>query len=127
MSAVGGRPDASQTRLYLPLVTQSGHARINEGRSRLGYVRAPTPLTFSALSISLSITGSSIVAGMVQGRPSAIFFMVLRRTLPERVFGSLATVIASLKAATGPIFSRMRPMHSCSISATAGSRPPSAR
>jgi hypothetical protein len=44
---------------------------------------------------------------MVQGVPSAIFFMVSRRILPERVFSSLAIVIASLKAATGPIFSRI--------------------
>jgi hypothetical protein len=36
--------------------------------------------------------------------------MVPRRTVPERVFGSRVTVIASLKAATGPIFSRMRPI-----------------
>jgi hypothetical protein len=86
-----------------PLLTQSGHSLVNEGWPRLGLVHAPTPLPFSALSISLSITGSSIVAGMVQGSPSAIFFMVPRRTLPERVFGSRATVITSLKAATGPI------------------------
>jgi hypothetical protein len=41
---------------------------------------------------------------------SAIFFMVPRRILPERVFGSRATAIANLKEATGPIFSRMRAM-----------------
>ena len=34
----------------------------------------PTPLLFSTLSISSRIAGSSIVAGMVQGAPSAIFF-----------------------------------------------------
>ena len=44
-----------------------------------------------------------MVAGMVQGSPSAIFFMVPRRILPERVLGSRATMIASLNAATGPI------------------------
>jgi hypothetical protein len=31
-----------------------------------------------------------MVAGMVQAVPSAIFFMVPRRILPERVFGSRA-------------------------------------
>ena len=43
--------------------------------------------------------------------------MVPRRILPERVFGSRATTIASLNEATGPIFSRISPQHSCSISA----------
>jgi hypothetical protein len=38
--------------------------------------------------------------------PSAIFFMVPRRILPERVLGRRLTVMAILKAATGPIFSR---------------------
>ena len=40
--------------------------------------------------ISSRIAGSSIVAGMVQVSPSAIFFMVPRRILPERVFGRRA-------------------------------------
>ena len=53
---------------------------------------------------------------MVQVSPSAIFFMVPRRILPERVFGSRGTVIASLKAATGPILSRTSATHSLSIS-----------
>jgi len=48
----------------------------------------PTPLLFSAPPISSKIAGSSMVAGMVQGSPSAIFLMVPRRILPERVFGS---------------------------------------
>jgi hypothetical protein len=51
------------------------------------------PLPFRAPPISSRIAGSSIVAGMVQGSPSAVFFMVPRRILPERVFGSRATVI----------------------------------
>src|SRR5215470_5245473 len=74
-------------------------------------------LPFSASPISSSTLGSSIVAGMVQLSPSAIFLMVPRRILPERVFGSLPTVIASLKAATGPSFSRTRATISFSISA----------
>ena len=82
--------------------------------------RPPTPFPFSAPPISSRIAGSSIVAGIVQGSPSAIFFMVPRRILPERVFGSRATVMASLKAATGPIFSRTSATHSCSISAAGG-------
>ena len=44
----------------------------------------PTPLPFSTFSISRRIAGSSIVAGIVQGSPCAIFFMAPRRTLPER-------------------------------------------
>src|SRR5713101_8689120 len=63
----------------------------------------PTPYPFKALPISPRIAGSSMVAGMVHGSPSAIFFMVPRKILPDRVFGSRATVMASLKAATGPI------------------------
>jgi hypothetical protein len=47
----------------------------------------PTPLPFSASPISSKIAGSSIVAGMVQGSWSAIFLIVPRRILPERVFG----------------------------------------
>ena len=48
--------------------------------------------------------------------PSAIFFMVPRRILPERVLGRRGTVMASLNAATGPIFSRTSATISCSIS-----------
>ena len=44
--------------------------------------------------------------GALQLSPSAILRMVPRRILPERVFGSRATAIAILKAATGPILSR---------------------
>src|SRR5581483_9950766 len=47
----------------------------------------PYTLPFSASPISSSTLGSSMVAGMVQGSPSAIFLMVPRRILPERVFG----------------------------------------
>ncbi len=73
----------------------------------------PTP-------ISSRIAGSSIVAGIVQASPSAIFFIVPRRIFPERVFGSRATMIASLNAATGPIFSRTSTTSSRSISPAAG-------
>ena len=47
---------------------------------------------FKADWISSRIPGSSIVAGIVQGSPPAIFFIVPRRILPERVFGRRATV-----------------------------------
>src|ERR1700757_3166236 len=77
-------------------------------------------LPFSASLISSSTFGSSMVAGIVQGSPSAIFLMVPRRILPERVFGSRATVIASLNAATGPSFSRTSATISFSISAGGG-------
>src|ERR1700722_13932448 len=73
-------------------------------------------LSLSAASTSSSAFGSSMVAGIVQLSPSTIFFMVPRRILPERVFGSRATVMARLNAATGPIFSRTNATHSCSIS-----------
>jgi len=76
----------------------------------------PTPLPLSAAQISSRIPASSMVAGMVQLSPSAIFFMVPRRILPDRVLGSRPTVMASLKAATGPIFSRTRTTHSRSMS-----------
>ncbi len=44
----------------------------------------PTPLPFSASPISSRMTGSSMVAGIVHGSPSAIFFIVPRRIFPER-------------------------------------------
>jgi Flp pilus assembly protein TadG len=56
--------------------------------------------------ISSRIAGSSMVAGIFQSSPSAIFCMVPRRILPERVLGRRFTVSAILKAATGPISSR---------------------
>src|SRR3954462_10505730 len=80
---------------------------------------APTPLSFNASPISSSALESSIVAGMVQLSPSAIFFIVPRRILPERVLGRRATVIASLNAATGPIRSRTSETISRSISSVA--------
>ena len=49
-------------------------------------------LPFSAAPISSSTFGSSMVAGMLQLSPSAIFLMVPRRIFPERVFGSRPTV-----------------------------------
>src|SRR5438132_2371719 len=80
-------------------------------------------LPFSASPISSSTLGSSIVAGMVQLSPSAIFLMVPRRIFPERVFGSRPTVIASLKAATGPSLSRTSATTSFSTSAGAFATP----
>jgi len=64
-----------------------------------------------------------MVAGIVQLSPSAIFFIVPRRIFPERVFGSRPTVVASLNAATGPIFSRTSATHSFSISVGGWSTP----
>ena len=58
--------------------------------------QAPTPCRFGAPSISPRMAGSSTVAGMVQDSPPAIFLMVPHRILPDRVFGSRATVIAIL-------------------------------
>src|SRR5690606_30397748 len=55
------------------------------GESRHGHT--PIPRSFSAAVISSRIAGSSMVAGMLHDSRSAIFFMVPRRILPERVFG----------------------------------------
>src|SRR6202023_342357 len=55
-----------------------------------------TPFSCNAAPISSRTTGSSMVAGMAQGSPSAIFFIVPRRIFPARVFGRRATAIASL-------------------------------
>ena len=72
--------------------------------------------------------GSSIVAGIVQASPSAIFCIVPRRILPERVFGRRSTITASLKAATGPIRSRTSADELAARSRPrARRRPPSAR
>ena len=48
-------------------------------------------MVFNAAVTSSKITGSSMVAGIVQSVPSAIFATVPRNTLPERVFGNLST------------------------------------
>src|ERR1700748_1610115 len=45
-------------------------------------------LSCNAAPISSSTFGSSMVAGMVQGSPSAIFLMVPRRILRGRVLGN---------------------------------------
>ena len=50
--------------------------------------------------------GSSMVDGGGSSLPSAISRMVLRKILPERVFGSAGTTSTSLNAATAPISSR---------------------
>src|SRR3984893_19524501 len=74
-------------------------------------------LPFSASPISSSTLGSSMVAGIVHGSPSAIFLIVPRRIFPDPVFGTSATVVASLNAATGPSLSRTSATISFSISA----------
>ena len=43
-----------------------------------------------------------MVAGIVHSSPSAIFAMVPRSTLPDRVFGSLSMATTRLKAETRP-------------------------
>ena len=71
----------------IPNSSRVGAIAISSGHI-VGHMLSPLP--FSAFAISSRIAGSSIVAGMVQGSPSAIFFMVPRRILPDRVFGSRA-------------------------------------
>src|SRR5580698_2495706 len=85
-------------------------------RSRRRHQRTLATLASSASLISSSTFGSSIVAGVTQGSRSAIFFIVPRRILPERVFGRRDTTKAILKAATGPILSRTSWTTSVSIS-----------
>src|SRR4051794_41943146 len=84
---------------------------------------APTPFPFSAAAISSRIAGSSIVAGIDHGSPSAVFFTVPRRILPGRVFGRRTTVIASLKAGTGPNFSGGSPTSPRASTAGAAASP----
>mgnify|MGYP003406743093 CR=1 FL=1 len=48
-------------------------------------------IVFLASDASSLMTGSSIVAGVLNDSPSAILTMVPRRILPERVFGSRST------------------------------------
>src|SRR5690606_13263427 len=61
--------------------------------------------------------GSSMVLGTGSSRPSAIPRIVLRRILPERVFGSAGTTATSLRLATAPTWSRT----SCTSSARSSS------
>src|SRR5450432_2370719 len=89
----------------------------DEARSAAYSRRRPLTLPFNEPAISSSTFGSSMVAGMVQASPSAIFLMVPRRIFPDRVFGNRATVMASLKAATGPSLSRTSATISFSMSA----------
>jgi len=49
-----------------------------------------------------------MVAGILKSSPSAIFTIVARKILPDRVFGNRSTTATSLNAATGPIVSRTR-------------------
>jgi len=51
---------------------------------------------------------------------SAILRMLARRILPEGVFGNLATTLASLKAATGPMRLRTGAISSAAISVPGG-------
>src|SRR5262249_46530588 len=123
-AAAGRKPDDDVRGFFEDLRTcaERPEGRADAGRKRLtpsqhgGARHARTRCCFSAAPISSRMTGSSMVAGMLHGCSSAIFFMVPRRILPERVFGSRATVMASLNAATGPILSRTSFTISCSIS-----------
>src|SRR6202163_1064841 len=67
-------PRFARTRWHRPGMTSENHTR-----------------PCSASPISSSTLGSSMVAGIVHGSPSAIFLMVPRKIFPERVFGSRAT------------------------------------
>src|SRR3954462_11244616 len=87
-------------------------------RRGLAPAYAPTPLSFNAPPISSSTLGSSIVAGMLHAPPSAIFLMVPRRILPERVFGNRWTTMARRNEAPGPILARPNWTHSFSMSST---------
>ena len=64
------------------------------------------PLSSNRGALAEGMAGSSMVAGTFTSLPSASFFMVPRRILPERVLGRRLTTATSLKAATGPISSR---------------------
>ena len=66
--------------------------------------------------ISFRMAGSSIVGGIRYSTPSAILLIVPRSILPERVFGSRLTTVATLKEATGPIRSRTISISSLTIS-----------
>src|SRR4029079_16336335 len=103
---------ALATKQSIPFAWHDGLLRVARNDDRDNHT-----LPFSASPISSSTLGSSIVAGMVHGSLSAIFLMVPRRILPDRVFGRRPTVIASLKAATGPSLSRTSATTSFSISA----------
>src|SRR5207247_3584696 len=94
-----------------------GGRRLNEAdpaAQRRGY-----PAVANVAVISSRLAGSSIVGGTRYSTPSAIFLIVPRRILPERVFGRRCTTIASRNAATGPIRSRTMPTSS-SATAAAG-------
>src|SRR3981081_2438622 len=105
------------TYLWHPSRRAHERAPQDEGQKNEAYSRSPYTRPFSASPISSNTFGSSMVAGIAHWSPSAIFLVVPRRILPERVFGSRATVIARLHAATGPSFSRTSVTISFSISA----------
>src|SRR5258705_6602222 len=101
--------------------TSDAQLRIGESRDsgfdashRPGMTVGSHTLPFSASPISSSTLGSSMVAGLVPGSPTALFLMAPRRILPERAFSSRATVIASLNAAAGSGLSRTKPTSSLS-------------
>ena len=79
------------------------HRRPHGGRRRA----APTACSVARLQAPAAgcraRPASSIVDGTAASLPSAISRIVLRRILPQRVFGSPPTTATSLNAATAPI------------------------
>ena len=69
------------------------------------------------------IAGSSMVGGTTICSSTASLRIVLRRILPERVFGSRGTTMALRNAATAPISLRMTSTSSASIAASSLSAP----
>ena len=118
------RPDPGPAARAGQGLDRGDRAQLVTARSRIAALNGAQPAyrarASSASAISSSAFGSSIVAGVVQASWSAIFFIVPRRILPERVFGRRGTTIAILNAATGPILSRTSVTTSFSISSAAG-------
>ena len=91
----------------LPLILRDARSRApqDEVSEKCGlYEEAGTPFPSARPRSRPAPWGPRWSRACVHASPSAIFLMVPRRILPERVFGNRATVIASLNAATGPSF-----------------------
>src|SRR5213593_1536899 len=99
--------DTRQCVIQEESVTRRWLGRPDRAASRSRRTRAPDacqvrgyPSDVNAVVISSRMTGSSIVGGTRYSTPSAIFFIVPRRILPERVLGNRWTTVAVLKQAT---------------------------
>src|SRR5664280_2796341 len=104
--ALQGAPSCSA----VPLPAAAAHLMPSEPREP-SEPRVPSePESYderSSTGVSRSSTPtSSIVEGTGSGVPSAMLRMVLRRILPDRVFGSAPTTATSFTDATAPIWSR---------------------